>query len=163
MRDFERGENGRLSPTLSNLRLLIDRYVPTVTQETVLEMSIRYEKQIFDLLCLVHEYRERNEQLLKRMDAMEREFYDKVAIPVSLGNFRADAEVRPFEFTRHFAVEWRPDRYVSRCVLSERELSRETTPHLFEMVGRQFEEQAKKVLIPKLRAEFMKLYENFQP
>lgn len=37
-------------------------------------------------------------------------------------------------------------------------LSPAETPHLFEMVGRQFEEHAKRELLPKLRAEFIKLY-----
>ncbi|PLP55531.1 hypothetical protein CYK37_30030 [Mesorhizobium loti] len=164
MNDFERGKDGRLSRTLSNINLLIDRYIPTVTQETVREMTFRYEQQIFDLLAMIHEYRVRNEQILKRMDAMEREYYEKVAIPVSLGSFEASAQMSHCDMARMYSIEWRPERYHSRYVLSEQSLMNPgDTPHLFEMVGRQFEEHAKKVLIPKLRAEYMKLYDRFRP
>lgn len=148
-----------------SLMQLIDRYVPRHTREEVIEMSLRHEERITALLLTIHEYRMRNQQMAERMDAMEKEFYSQVRIPVSLGSFTASAEVTPHDMARTYSVKWYPDRFAMHCRISDADvfrLSPELTPHLFEMVGRQFEEHAKRELLPKLRTEYLKLYAHFK-
>lgn len=138
---------------------LIDKYLPRKTQAEVYAMSRVYEARITDLMRTIHDYHLRCEAMAKHMDGMEKEFYPKVAIPVSFGNLNGAMDINPMEMTRAFQIEWRPDpqryRYVMR---DDYRLNEQDHPHLFEMVCRQFEERLKEHLVPLLRREFGKLY-----
>ncbi|TPI67585.1 hypothetical protein FJ420_01875 [Mesorhizobium sp. B3-1-3] len=138
---------------------LIDKYLPRKTQNEVYAMSRVYEARITDLMRTIHDYHLRCEAMANHMDGMEKEYYGKVAIPVSYGLLESDMYVSPMDMTRTIQVEWRPDpqrlRYVMR---DDYRINEQDTPHLYETVCRQFEERLKAHLIPKLRAEFGKLY-----
>ncbi|WP_187971127.1 hypothetical protein [Aquibium microcysteis] len=165
MADIKKTPDGLVAKTRANLTALIDRYVPRFTQEDVWEMVRLHEERVFDLLVTIHEYRERNQQMAERMDGMEKEYYSQVRIPVSLGTFASKATLDPAEMMKTYSVRWALDRYEMHYRIPEWEVSRlspKETPHLFEMVGRQFEEQAKRELLPKLRAEYLKLYDHFR-
>lgn len=58
-------------------------------------MSRVYEDRIADLMHTIHDYHLRCEAMAKHMDGMEKEFYSRVAIPVSHGAFVAEAEYAP--------------------------------------------------------------------
>lgn len=156
--------DGTLERTRSNLTALIDRYIPRHTREEVWEMQRIHEERVWDLLSTIHEYRERNQRMAEHMDQMEKEFYSQVRVPVSLGRFETDVE-RSVQFQeRVFSIRWSLPPYQMNYRISDRDLhliSADETPHLFEMVGRQFEEQVKHDLLPKLKAEYLKLYSQF--
>ncbi|MER8385232.1 hypothetical protein NKH14_06870 [Mesorhizobium sp. M1380] len=138
---------------------LIDKYLPRKTQSEVYAMSRVYEARITDLMRTIHDYHLRCEAMAKHMDGMEKEFYSRVAVPVSFGDLKASMDMHPMEMTRSYTVEWRPDPQKCRLVMrDDYRLNEQDHPHLFEMVCRQFEERLKEYLIPKLRNEFGKLY-----
>ncbi|AIK68498.1 hypothetical protein Lo5R7ANS_28 [Mesorhizobium phage vB_MloP_Lo5R7ANS] len=138
---------------------LIDKYLPRKTRAEVYAMSRAYEDRITDLMHTIHDYHLRCEAMAKHMDGMEKEFYSRVAWPVSHGTFDSAVEINPMNMTQSYQVEWRPETYRARYVMRESDLINERDhPHLFEMVCRQFEEHITRTLIPKLRLEFAKLY-----
>ncbi|MER9605346.1 hypothetical protein [Mesorhizobium sp. M0243] len=138
---------------------LIDKYLPRKTQSEVYAMSRVYEARITDLMRTIHDYHLRCEAMAKHMDGMEKEFYSRVAWPVSHGVFDAAVEVQPMNMTQSYQIEWRPEPYRARYVMRDGDLiNQQDHPHLFEMVCRQFEEHVTRTLIPKLRNEFAKLY-----
>lgn len=138
---------------------LIDKYLPRKTQAEVYAMSRVYEDRITDLMRTIHDYHLRCEAMAKHMDGMEKEFYGRVAWPVSHGNFESAAYLNPQDITQTYQVDWRPEPYRARYVMREHDLiNQQDHPHLFEMVCRQFEEHVTRTLIPKLRHEFAKLY-----
>lgn len=138
---------------------LIDKYLPRRTQNEVYAMSRVYEARITDLMRTIHDYHLRCEAMGKHMDGMEKEFYSKVAWPVSHGTFESAAERSPYEMTQTYQVTWRPDAFKCRYVMRDGDLiNQQDHPHLFEMVCRQFEDHITRTLIPKLRSEFAKLY-----
>lgn len=164
MKDNEltRNEKGVVENTLSNLRALIDRYVPTVTREQVWELESRHADATFALLSQLHEAHERNRRLAERMDAMEKEFYSKVKMPVSLGKFGVGVHLDPLHITRNIRVVWKPEPYAMAIALRDEPfINDRDTPLLFEMVGRQFEEAATRELIPALRRQYQALYNDF--
>jgi hypothetical protein len=143
---------------------LIDRFVPRHTREEVVEMSIRYEERIHDLLCTIHEYHLRCDAMAKHMHEMEREYYEKVAIPVSFGSMEADAAYNTSDFSRTVRITWRPDPYRVQIVLADRmAVDEQDTPHLFEMIKRQFHERITKELGDQLTRAYLKLYSHFKP
>ncbi|PBB68164.1 hypothetical protein CK228_13730 [Mesorhizobium sp. WSM4312] len=138
---------------------LIDKYLPRKTQNEVYAMSRVYEARITDLMRTIHDYHLRCEAMAKHMDGMEKEFYSRVAFPVTHGSFEASAERIPMEMSHGYQVTWRPDPFRMHCVMRDNDLiNQQDHPHLFEMVCRQFEEHVTRTLIPKLRQEFAKLY-----
>ncbi|RUT87637.1 MULTISPECIES: hypothetical protein [unclassified Mesorhizobium] len=151
---------GLLEKTYANLTELIDRYVPRHTREEVWEMQRLHEERVWDLLSTIHSYRERNQQMAERMNAMEKEYYTHTAIPVGHGFFKADAfvDISSPDMAKTYQVTWRPDPYRAQLRLAYRPISREEHPHLFEATMRQFEDEITRSLIPKLRNEFAKLY-----
>jgi hypothetical protein len=142
---------------------LIDKYLPRKTQNEVYAMSRVYEARITDLMRTIHDYHLRCEAMAKHMDGMEKEYYGKVAIPVSFGKLEASMERMPYEMATSYTVDWRPDPARCRIVLrDDYRLNERDHPHLFEMVCRQFEDRIKADLIPRLRNEFGKLYSYAQ-
>lgn len=162
MSELEKLPDGALARTRANIRTLIDRYVPRHTREEVWEMERLHEGRVFDLLSTIHEYRERNQRMAERMDALEKEAYRDHAIPVSFGRVDAATELHIQDMSRVVSVRWSPDPYRMNIRLSDRSIVDEReTPFLFEAVMRQFEEALVKDLVPKLRAEYGKLYASF--
>lgn len=98
------------------------------------------------------------------MVAIEKEFYSKVKIPVSLGQFGVGVRVDPMEFhSRTICVDWRPEPYRMAIRLADEPfINDRDTPLLFDMVGRQFEEAATRELIPALRREYLSVYNSFK-
>lgn len=150
--------------TLSNLRTLIDRYVPTMTRERVWELERRHGEETFAILKALHEAHERNQRMAERMHKMEEEFYSQVKIPVSLGAFGVGVHVEPQWFNaKTVCVDWRPEPYRMSLRLSEEPfINDRDTPLLFEMVGRQFEEAATRELIPALKRQYLAIYNDFK-
>jgi 23S rRNA U2552 (ribose-2'-O)-methylase RlmE/FtsJ len=151
---------GLLEKTRANLTELIDRYVPRHTREEVWEMQRLHEERVWDLLSTIHMYRERNQQMAERMNAMEEEYYEHTRIPVNLGAFKADAfvDITMPDMAKTYQVTWRPDTYRAQLRLAYQPISKEDHPHLFEATMRQFEKEITRTLIPKLQYEFSKLY-----
>lgn len=147
-----------------SLLSLIDKYVPTHTQAEVTAMAMRYEAQVHDLLLTIHQLHERMDGMAKRMDGMEKEYYSKVKIPVSLGQFGVGIHVDPSKFDmRTIRVDWRPEPYRMAIQLRDEPfINDRDTPILFEMVGQQFEEAAKRELIPALRRQYMQIFNDFK-
>ncbi|KAA3452710.1 hypothetical protein C7I87_00590 [Mesorhizobium sp. SARCC-RB16n] len=142
---------------------LIDKYLPRTTRHEVYAMSRAYEARITDLMHTIHDYHLRCEAMAKHMDGMEKEFYSRVAIPVSFGKLEAHAERHPYEMLNSYTVNWRPDPARCRVVIrDDYAINQQDHPHLFEMVCRQFEEALKADLIPRLRNEFGKLYASIR-
>lgn len=147
-----------------SLLSLIDKYVPTHTQSEVTAMAMRYEARVHDLLLTIHQLHEQMGKMTERMVGMEKEYYSKVKLPVSLGSFGVGVHVNPAEFnSRTVTVEWRPDPYRAAIRIADTPFVNEKDTHfLFEMVGRQFEEAATRELIPALRREYVAIYNSFK-
>jgi hypothetical protein len=152
--------DGVLEKTRFNLGILIDRYIPVHTREEMWEMQRHHEERVWDLLTTIHHYRERNQQMAERMNAMEKEYYEHTAIPVGFGTFKADAfvDIASPDMAKTYSVTWRPDPFRMNLRLAYRPINKEDHPHLFEATLRQFKEHATRTLIPQLEREFAKLY-----
>lgn len=147
-----------------SLLSLIDKYLPTHTQAEVTAMAMRHEKQVHRLLLQIHRQHERMVQMDERMAAMEKEFYQQVKLPVKLGQFGVGVRVHPEDFdAKSIYVDWRPEPFRMAIRLAHEPIINDRdTPHLFEMVGRRFEEAATAELIPALRREYMSIYNQFK-
>lgn len=163
MREFESATWTGEQREVPSLLSLIDKYIPTRTQAAVTAMAIRYEAQVHSLLLTIHQLHERMDQMAKRMADMEKEYYSKVKIPVNLGQFGVGIHVDPSQFDmRTIRVDWRPEPYRMAIQLRDEPfINDRDTPILFEMVGQQFEEAAKRELIPALRRQYQQLYNSF--
>lgn len=157
-KELDKGEDGVLSRTVSNLWELIDRYVPRHTREEFVQMSRVYEERIFDLLQTIHEYHERCDRMQKHMHGLEREYYEKVAIPVSFGKLDASVELHHMDFTKTYQVTWRPDPLRVCIRVGDNPFDKDKCPHLFEATMRQFREHLTTHLVDDLSRQYGKLY-----
>ncbi len=156
---LDKDETGLIDRTFSNMVKLLDRYVPRHTRAEVFEMARIHEAEVFALLRTIHEYREQLDRALQQMEQMEREFYSRVRMPISLGAFSAEESFSPLHFVRTYSVTWRPDPLrISISMAEEPFVNEVDTPALFEMVSRQFEREAIATLIPALKRSVLELY-----
>jgi len=138
---------------------LIDRYIPRHTQETVMQMSFRYEEEITALLRKLHEYHLRCDEMQKYMHGLQTEYAKATMIKVPYGRVTAMTEYSPQFMTDNFRVVWQPD---PRCmVIAQRRepLNPEEFPHLMEAIMREFEREFTTTVKDQLKAEYHKLYE----
>ena len=123
-------------------------------------MAFSHEQQVMRLMTTIHSYAERNQQLQKNLDELEKEYAERTMIRVPFGSVSMDTSRDIYRMDTIYRVAWRPDPMQMSIALSDAPMSDEKFPRLVEAVCRRFEQEFLPAVTRQLRTEYHKLYSS---